>query len=45
LDTFVEKIEEIRKEDENRKIIVFSMFADTIDYLQSKLNDRVLVIT
>ncbi len=45
LDTFVEKIEEIRKKDQNRKIIVFSMFADTIDYLQSKLNDRVLVIT
>ena len=45
LDTFVEKIKEIQKEDENRKIIVFSMFADTIDYLQSKLNDRVLVIT
>ncbi len=45
LDTFVEKIQEIRQEDETRKIIVFSMFADTILYLQEKLNDRVLVVT
>lgn len=45
LDNFLKKIKEIQKQDPKRKIIVFSMFADTINYLSEKLNDRVLVVS
>jgi len=45
LDNFVDKIKDIQNENPDRKIVVFSMFADTINYLSEKLNDRVLVIT
>jgi ERCC4-related helicase len=45
LDNFVDKIKDIQKENPDRKIVVFSMFADTINYLNEKLNDRVLVVT
>ncbi len=45
LDSFSSKIKEIQKQDPNRKIVVFSMFADTIDYLSKKLNNKVLVVT
>jgi ERCC4-related helicase len=37
LDNFVDKIKEIQAENPNRKIVVFSMFADTVEYLKNKL--------
>ncbi len=45
LDNFVDKIKEIQAENPNRKIVVFSMFADTVEYLKNKLWERVLVVT
>lgn len=45
LDNFVEKIKNIQNENPDRKIVVFSMFADTVNYLSEKLWERVLVIT
>ncbi len=45
LDSFSVKLNELQKENIDRKIVVFSMFADTIDYLKSNLSGRVLVVT
>ncbi|MDD5770463.1 MAG: helicase-related protein [Candidatus Gracilibacteria bacterium] len=45
LETFVDKIKDIQLENPDRKIIVFSMFADTIEYLKENLTTRVLVVT
>jgi len=45
LDNFVHKIKEIQVENPDRKIVVFSMFADTVEYLKNKLWERVLVVT
>ena len=45
IDNFIEKIEEIQAENLDRKIVVFSMFADTVEYLRGRLWDNVLVVT
>lgn len=45
LDSFAVKLKELQKENKDRKIVVFSMFADTVEYLKSNLWDRVLVVT
>lgn len=45
LDSFAFKLKELHKENTNRKIVVFSMFADTVDYLKSHLWEKVLVVT
>lgn len=45
LDSFVIKLKELQKENPTRKIVVFSMFADTVNYLKSNFWDRVLVVT
>lgn len=45
LDSFSVKLKELQKENKDRKIVVFSMFADTVEYLKSNLWERVLVVT
>lgn len=45
LDSFAVQLKELQNENKDRKIVVFSMFADTIEYLRSNLWDRVLVVT
>lgn len=45
LDSFSVKLKELQKENFDRKIVVFSMFADTVEYLKSSLWERVLVVT
>lgn len=45
IDNFIEKISEIQLENPDRKIVVFSMFADTVEYLRWKLWNNVLVVT
>ncbi len=45
LDNFALKLKELQSENKDRKIVVFSMFADTVEYLKSKLGGRVLVVT
>lgn len=45
LDSFALKLKELQSENKDRKIVVFSMFADTVEYLKSKLWERVLVVT
>lgn len=45
LDSFALKLKELQKENFDRKIVVFSMFADTVEYLKSHLWERVLVVT
>ncbi|MDD3646038.1 MAG: helicase-related protein [Candidatus Gracilibacteria bacterium] len=45
LDSFAIKLKELQKENQDRKIVVFSMFADTVEYLKSNLGERVLVVT
>lgn len=45
LDSFALKLNELQNENKNRKIVVFSMFADTVDYLKSNLWERILVVT
>lgn len=45
LDNFALKLKELQAENKDRKIVVFSMFADTVEYLKSKLWNRVLVVT
>ncbi len=37
LDRFIEILHQMMKDDPNRKIVVFSQFADTVDYLEIKL--------
>lgn len=45
LESFWVKLKELQEENKERKIVVFSMFADTVEYLKSKLWERVLVVT
>ena len=45
MENFKKQIKEIQAKNPDRKIIVFSMFADTIDYLSKNLSDRFLVVT
>ncbi len=45
LDHFIQTLKDLKAKDPTRKIVVFSMFADTIEYLKDKLWDRVLVVT
>ena len=44
LNAFVEILKKQLKEDPNRKIIVFSQFADTVDYLGEKLEEKGLPV-
>ena len=44
LNEFIEILKEQLKKDPERKIIVFSQFADTIDYLEEKLTDTGLPV-
>jgi ERCC4-related helicase len=37
LDVFVEKLSKLQKEQKDRKIVVFSQYASTINYLEKKL--------
>ena len=39
-DQFVETLKKLQREDKQRKIIVFSEFADTVEYLNSKLQSE-----
>jgi hypothetical protein len=39
-DYLITKIEELQKQNPDRKIVVFSMFADTVNYLRTELNRR-----
>lgn len=41
LDVFIEKLEEQLKQNKDRKIIVFSQYTATIDYLQTKLPSKI----
>ncbi len=43
LDSFIERLKELR-EDKNRKIVVFSQYTATIDYLAEKLKWKVKVL-
>lgn len=40
LDSFAIKLKELQKENFERKIVVFSMFADTVEYLKSNLWEK-----
>lgn len=44
LDKFISILREQRKHDPNRKIVVFSQFADTVDYLGDKLEEADLPV-
>jgi len=47
LDVFVEKLAKLQQEQKERKIVVFSQYASTIDYLEKKLKGtfRTLKVT
>ncbi len=46
LDIFVQKLQALQQENPDRKIVVFSQYTATIDYLSSKLtNFRILKVT
>lgn len=44
LNAFVEILKQQLKDDPNRKIIVFSQFSDTVDYLGAKLKEKKLPV-
>lgn len=47
INTFIKKLEKLMKENKDRKVVVFSQYTSTIDYLESKLKDtfRTLKVT
>jgi len=40
LDIFIEKLDALSKENPDRKVVVFSQYTSTIDYLETKLKNK-----